>query len=99
MDGVADIVEEWVVDTEEVPVRVSDMEGDSSMLGEEDSDERMVNELVNDGCADTVSEAVMVVEELGEPTMEVEGLNVGPAVTDEDQEGPGLPDGVLVEEG
>lgn len=62
------------------------MEGDSSMLGEADSDERMVNDDENDGSGVEVVEPVMVVEELGDPIGEDEGVNEAEAVMDEDQE-------------
>ena len=40
------------------------MEGDSSTLGVTDSEERMVNELENDGSGDAEADALMVGEEL-----------------------------------
>ena len=75
------------------------MEGDSSMLGEEDSDERMVNELVIDGCGDAVSDGDMVIDDVLDPIREVEGLKDGAALMEEDQEGPAVPLDVIVEEG
>lgn len=42
------------------------MDGDSSTLGVMDSEERMVNELENDGSGDAEADAVMVGEELNE---------------------------------
>ena len=83
---VADALEERVLDPEDVPVWVSDMEGDSSMLGEADSDERMVNDDENDGSGVEVVEPVMVIEELGDPMGEDEGVNEGEDVMDDDQE-------------
>ena len=69
------------------------MDGDSSMLGDADSDERMVNDDEKEGSGEELLEAVMVVEEVGDPIGEKEGVNDGTAVMDEDQEGVELKEG------
>jgi len=69
------------------------MEGDSSMLGDADSDERMVNDDEKEGSGEEVLDAVMVVDEVGDPIGEKEGVNDGAAVMDEDQDGVELNEG------
>lgn len=84
-----------------------------------DSDERMVNELENEGAGEFEEEAVMdceglgdgvgdcvgveepeeVMVQLGDPSGDIVGLAEGDGAIEEDQEGPGVGDMVLDQEG
>lgn len=79
---------DFVLEGEEVSVRVSDMEGDSSILGEEDCDARMVNDDEKDGSGEDVSDEVM--EDAGV----IEGVDEPMPLEEDDHDGPTETEGV-----